>query len=245
MERTGSVAVVRLANGKVNALDVEMLDELTGLFSDLGGSDARAALITGEGKVFCAGVDLFRYLDGGAAYAERLVASLSRTYETLFALPMPTVAAVQGPAVAGGCILACACDWRVLADTAQIGATELAVGVPFPFAALEILGHACGSHSGAVIFGAGMHRGTAAVDAGLVHEIVPADALLDRATAVADRLAALNPAAFRLAKTQLHQPVTDRIAANAASVDPAVARRWAAPDTVASVRASLERTVRR
>ena len=96
-----------------------------------------------------------------------------------------------------------------------------------------------------MIFGAGLYQGTAAVDAGLVHEIVSAETLPDRAAAVAEQLAGLNPAAFRLAKTQLHRPVTDRIAADAPSVDPAVGRVWVAADTVASVRASLQRTVRR
>jgi enoyl-CoA hydratase/carnithine racemase len=245
IERIGSVAIVRLANGKVNALDVESLDELTGLLADVGRSDARAALITGQGRVFSAGVDLFRYLDGGAAYAERLLPALSRTFETLFGLPIPTVAAVQGPAIAGGCILACACDVRLLADTAQIGATELSVGVAFPVAAVEILRYACGPHCDGVVLGAGLYQGEAAVDAGLVHELAPADTLFDRAVEAAERLGALNPAAFRLAKAQLHRPVTDRIAADAPSVDAAAARVWGSAETVAAVRASLDRTVRR
>jgi enoyl-CoA hydratase/carnithine racemase len=245
IERIGPVALVRLANGKVNALDVETLDELTGLLADLGRSDARAAVITGEGKVFSAGVDLFRYLDGGAAYAERLLPALSRAFETVFTLPVPTVAAVQGPAIAGGCILACACDRRLLADTAQIGATELAVGVAFPVAALEILRYACGSRAGEVILGAGLYQGAAAVEAGLVQEVVPAGTLLDQAVQAAEQLGGLGRAAFELAKAQLHRPVTDRIAADAASVDAAARRVWVAADTVASVRASLERTVRR
>ena len=245
IERIGSVAIVRLANGKVNALDVETLDELTGLLADLGRSDARAALITGEGKVFCAGVDLFRYLDGGAAYAERLLPALSRTFETLFGLPIPTVAAVQGPAIAGGCVLASACDRRLLADTAQIGATELAVGVAFPVAALEIVRYACGPRSDDVVFGAGLYQGAAAVDAGLVHELSPEDTLLDRALEAAERLGALNPAAFRLAKAQLHRAVSDRISADEEAVDAEVRRVWVAADTVAAVRASLDRTVRR
>jgi enoyl-CoA hydratase/carnithine racemase len=245
IERIGSVAVVRLAIGKVNALDVESLDELTGLLADVGRSDARALVVTGEGRVFSAGVDLFRYLDGGAAYAERLLPALSRTFETLFGLPIPTVAAVQGPAIAGGCILACACDLRLLADTAQIGATELAVGVAFPVAALEILRYTCGSRADRVVLGAALHQGPAAVAAGLVHEVTPADTLFPRAMESAERLGALNPVAYRLTKAQLHRPVADRIAADAPSVDGAAARVWASAETVEAVRASVERTVRR
>jgi enoyl-CoA hydratase/carnithine racemase len=245
IERIGSVAIVRLAIGKVNALDVESLDELTGLLADVGRSDARAVVVTGEGRVFSAGVDLFRYLEGGAGYAERLLPALSRTFETLFGLPIPTVAAVQGPAIAGGCILACACDLRLLADTAQIGATEVAVGVAFPVAALEILRYTCGSRCESVVLGAGLHQGQAAVAAGLVHEVTPADTLFQRAMESAERLGALNPVAYRLTKAQLHRPVVDRIAADAPSVDAAAARVWASAETIEAVRVSLDRTVRR
>lgn len=245
IERSESVAVVRLASGKVNALDVDVLDHLAGVLDEVAASDARAVVLTGEGRAFSAGVDLFRYLDGGPAYAEQLVPALSRAFTTLFALPLPTVAAVNGAAIAGGCILACACDRRLLAEGASIGATELTVGVPFPVAALEVVRAACGDRADEVVLGAALHQGRAAVDAGLVHEVVPADGLLERALAVAGELGSLRPPAFRLAKAQLRRPVLDRIAADAPTVDPEVTAVWSSPATVDAVRESLERTVRR
>jgi len=116
--------------------------------------------------------------------------------------------------------------------------------VAFPVSALEILRHACGDRAEDVILGAGLHEGVGAVATGLVHEVVPLDGVVARAIEVAEGLGGINPEAFRLAKAQLHRPAMDRIAA-AASVDAAVQRVWTAPETIAAVQASLDRTVRR
>ena len=94
-------------------------------------------------------------VESGPGYVEQPRDGPAATLETLFCFPKPTVAAVNGAAVAGGCILACACDRRLMADGARIGASELAVGVPFPVAALEILSHACGSRTEDLVLAAG------------------------------------------------------------------------------------------
>src|SRR5580658_3940411 len=124
VRREGSVATVELARGKVNAIDVELLDALGATLERLEGDDEVSALVvTGAGRVFSAGVDLRRVVDSDAGYGGRLVAGLRATLEALFCFPKPTVAAVNGAAVAGGCILACACDRRVMAQGARIGAS--------------------------------------------------------------------------------------------------------------------------
>ena len=117
----------------------------------------------GAGRVFSAGVDLRRVLDGGRAYTDRLVPALSAAFTALFAFPGPTVAAINGAAVAGGCVLACACDRRLILSEAPIGASELRVGVPFPVVALEILRHACGDQAEEVILEGQLHQGREAL----------------------------------------------------------------------------------
>ena len=163
-------------------------------------------VITGAGRAFCAGVDLRRVVESDPGYVEQLVTGLRRTLETLFCFPKPTVAAVNGAAVAGGCILACACDRRLMADDARIGASELAVGVPFPVAALEILRHACGSRTEDLVLRAGLLDAHEALTIGMVHEICPGNAVLERARAAAAELAGRAPLAFALAKEQLGDP---------------------------------------
>jgi len=239
---SGPVAQVRLARGKVNAIDAELAEELVAVLGTLGPDDAVGAVVlSGAGSAFCAGVDLRRVVEEDDAYAVRLVGALRDMFEGLFSFPKPTVAAVHGAAVAGGCILACACDRRLLGAGARIGATELAVGVAFPVSALEVLRHACGARTEDVVTGARLLGADEALAAGLVHEVLDPDALSGRALAVAGELAAIAPPAFRLAKEQLRRPALERMGRDRAAVDDEAARVWASAATRRRLREQLER----
>jgi enoyl-CoA hydratase len=237
-------AVLRLAHGKVNALDVELLDALTAALAELEHAASRALVVTSEGRAFSAGVDLFRVLEGGPAYADELIPALGRAFLGLFRFPKPVVAAVNGAAIAGGCVLAAACDRRIVATGAPIGASELRVGVPFPASALEILRHGCGDRAEAVILSGGIFRDGEAMAHRLADEIVDPDEVLARAMAVADDLATLPGDGYRLAKEQLRRPAIERIMAGAAG-DAHVQAAWGSAETVAAVRDSIERTTGR
>ena len=152
------------------------------------------------------------------------------------------VAAVNGAAIAGGCVLACACDRRIAAPEAPIGASELRVGVPFPAAALEILRYACGDHAEEVILSAGVFRGADALSRRLVDEVVATDAVVARATDIARDLATLSPVGYGWAKAQLRAPALERMAAGR-SGDGEVRRLWASSETAAAIEASLRRTI--
>jgi enoyl-CoA hydratase len=242
--RQGPVAVVRLDRGKVNALDDEMLTAFDECLDTVERSDARAVVLTAAGRVFSAGVDLRRVLDGGPEYLDRLIPALGSALGRLFAYPLPVVAAVNGAAVAGGCILACACDRRILAEGARIGASELLVGVPFPVSALEILRWACGDHTEEVVMTGTLYGSSEALTVGLAHEVVPPDELLDRAVAAAGALGTVPADTFRLTKAQLRRPALERMAADSPVVDPEVRSVWSAPQTTASIRAQLEQMER-
>ena len=100
-------------------------------------------VITGAGRAFSAGVDLRALADGGTDYAGRFVAALSEAFLAIYDHPAPVVAAINGHAIAGGCVLAMCADVRLMSG-GTIGLTELSVGVPFPVAALEICRDAMG-----------------------------------------------------------------------------------------------------
>src|SRR5262245_49723637 len=133
------ILTLRLAHGKASVLDIELLEALlTELSATSDG--VRAAVLTGTGSIFSAGVDLFRLTNGGPDYVGRFVPLLHRFVRTLFAFPKPVVAAVNGHAIAGGCIITLASDYRLMADGGgRIGVPELLVGVPFPIAPLEVV----------------------------------------------------------------------------------------------------------
>jgi enoyl-CoA hydratase len=241
IESVGDVDVLRLAHGKVNALDLELLGALGDALDRVGASE-RAAVITGNGRVFCAGVDLRQVLAGGPAYVAELIPALHRAFMAVFTCPRPVVAAIDGAAIAGGCIIAAACDQRLMTDRpAPIGTTELVVGVPFPVAPIEIMHHACGHLARDLVLRAETLSGDEAASCGLVDRVVPADTLLDEAIAAAARLAALSAPAYALAKRRLRGPVVERIERDAPSGDATAAELWAAPETATRIADQLAR----
>jgi enoyl-CoA hydratase len=245
---SAGILTLRLDHGKANALDRELLESLSAALERLeGDASLKAAVLTGSGSIFCAGVDLHRVVEGGAAYARAFVPLLGTTFHRLFACGKPVVAAVNGHAIAGGCVLAAACDYRLMArGPGTIGVPELRVGVPFPLIAIEILRFATSTaHLQELVYQGTTYTTDAAYERGLVDELVEPDVVVDRAREVAQRLAGEPAARFRLTKRQLRAPTIAAIAAHAAETDAAVLAEWERPETLEAIRAYLEARRRR
>lgn len=243
IEAVGAVRVLTLSSGRVNALDVEFLGEVTEAVREQQRTGAAALVLTGAGRVFSAGVDLNRVVEGGAAYTDQLITALSEVFDVVFGYPGPTVAAINGAAIAGGCVLACACDWRLASPEAQIGAAEVRVGVAFPVAALEVMRYACGTRAEEVLLGGRNYRGDDAVARGLAHRIVAED-VVKAAVAEATDLAEIPARAYHNTKAQLRAPTLARIRAGADS-DRETRRVWAADQTLQGIADYVERLRRR
>ena len=244
--RRGAVSVLRMAHGKANALDVELCDGLTAQLLECAQSDAGALVVTGEGKMFSAGVDLVRLLNGGADYVRAFLPALNRMCATLFDFEKPVVAAVNGHAIAGGCIIACAADYRMMTrEAARIGIPELLVGVPFPVEPLEVMRFVAPAHQlQSRIFRGVTFTPDLALQHGLVDEVVDADRLVDAAVAVAESLAAIPSTAFALTKRQLRAPALERMRAGA-EIDAAVEDAWASPEILRAIGEYVARTLKR
>jgi enoyl-CoA hydratase len=243
----GSVAVMTMRHGKANAMDIAFFNRIATCFEEFAASSARAAVVTGQGNMFSAGVDLIRATEAGSDYFPIFLPALRRAFEAVFFCDKPVVAAINGHAIAGGCILACAADYRVMGrEAGRIGVTELMVGVPFPVIALEIIRFAAAPHRlEQLVFGAATYEAAAAVELGLVHEAVDASAVVDRAIAVAHNLAALAPEAFSLSKRQTRQVVADRVASDGPRFDFAVDRVWLSAETKTRMRDYVTRTFKK
>lgn len=227
VEQLSGVTVLRLRHGPVNALDLELLQTITGAMSTVDGT--AAVVITGSGNAFSAGVDLQRIVQGGQSYVQEFLPALSAAFLAIFDHPRPVVAAINGHAIAGGCVIAAACDVRVMSQ-GRIGLAELSVGVPFPASAVEILRHAIGPAVSQLVLTAGLLDAVQARAIGLIHDIEEADALLDAAVNVAGRMAQVPADVFSFTKRQLQQPARDRIAARQAD-DDAVLATWSSDRT--------------
>jgi enoyl-CoA hydratase len=245
-EDEGGVAVIRLSHGKVSALDAEFCGALVRELDDIAAGAAKAVIITGTGSAFSAGVDLFQVLDGGADYLGRFLPAMESFFRALLTFPKPAVAAVNGHAIAGGCIMAAACDHRIMAEgTGRIGVPELAVGVPFPALPFEIVG----ARVQPTAFRQLVYSGRTvppeeALQLGLVDELSPPDVLMTRAHHAADQLARIPAITFALTKRTFAEPLLARVNA-ASSLNADVLAAWADPSVQARMRAYVEQTVRR
>ena len=241
VDQQPDVITVTFAHGKVSALDVELLWAVTERFRGLA-ADPRPVVLTGQGRIFSAGVDLLRLVDGGPDYVRAFMPALSDAFMAVFEHPAPVVAAINGHALAGGCIFAAACDVRIASDGPQtLGVTELLVGVPFPAAPLEIMRHAIGDPAASHLVFTGRRVDVAeAQRIGLVHEVVAAEALLTTAQERARDLGALARPAYRLAKEQLRRESVDRITHGRANTDPAVNDIWESTEVADGIRAYLQ-----
>jgi enoyl-CoA hydratase len=242
----GRVDVLRITHGKANAMDLDLCEGLYAQIEACRESPAGAVVITGQGKMFSAGVDLPRLVAGGAPAMSAFLTAMNRTFEALFAFPKPLVAAVNGHAIAGGCVMSCCADYRIMArEPGRIGIPELLVGVPFPVVPLEI-----------VRFGippqyiqALIYRGlTLTADEALAHGVVDAvadpDRLLEDAIAVAEGLAAVPVEAFTLTKRQLREPALRRMH-EGGDTDAIVRAAWAGEPVLSAVRDYVARTLKR
>jgi enoyl-CoA hydratase/carnithine racemase len=243
IQTVGIVQVLTLSSGRVNAQDVELLTELTDALGELQRSGAGALVVTGAGRAFSAGVDLNRVVQGGAGYTDRLIPALSEAFEAMFCYPGPTVAAINGAAIAGGCVLACACDRRLISPEAQIGASEVRVGVPFPVAALEVMRYACGDRAEDVLLGGRLYRGDEAIANGLAHRVVAED-LVGAAVAEASDLGGIPVDAYRHTKAQLRAATVARMR-DAGDTDREVRQLWGADGTQQRLAAYVEGLRRR
>ena len=199
--REGSVAVVTLARPqKLNALSAELEAQLgRALASDVV-SEARAAVVTGEGRAFSAGADVSEFRDRDPASILAYYRATGDVYERVATLPVPTVAAIHGYCLGGGLELALACDFRVADAAAVLGFPEVALGILPSSGGLHRLVRMVGPALAKELmlvherFGAEQARGW-----GLVTEVVDDGQALTRALELAGRLAELPPLAVAVA----------------------------------------------
>ena len=217
------------------------------LIAELRAAAGEPILLTGTGNVFSAGLHLKEVTSLDTAGMERYLATLEELVEALFNYEGPTIAWVNGHAIAGGCVLACCADRRVMAnDGGRIGVTEILVGVPFPALAFEIVRFAVPlRYLPEFTLSGATYVPKDALQRGWVDEVIEPGELMSRAMAAAQSLAALSPPAFAQTKMQIRAPVTERMAQSGEATDKSVAEIWTAPATVSYIRDYVARTLKK
>jgi len=241
-QRRDEVTILRMDREPANVLDLEFSDAITDALREAAADPTTNAIVlTGTGKVFSAGVDLFRVLEDGPGYLPGFFASLNLLFQTAKALPKPIVAAINGHAIAGGAVLAFACDFRVMAEgPGKIALPELDVGVPFPGSALRIIRGAVPARSRRdLVLRRKSFGPDVALDGGLVDELAAPEHVLERAVALATEMGSVPAQAFAVTRALLAADSLDE----AALLEVEVQRIWAAADTRQRMRQYLERTL--
>src|SRR5436309_12596236 len=194
LESSTGVATVTLNRPeKRNALSIELLNELFAALDEIERSEAHVLILTGAGKAFCAGMDLEELkMLTGKSHAESIEDSrrIAHVFRRLYDFPRPTIAAVNGAAIAGGTGLATMCDFTLAVREAKFGYTEVKIGfVPAIVSSYLVfqVGHKIARD---LLMTARLFDAAEAHRYGLVNEIVPADNLMARARELAQLLLA-------------------------------------------------------
>jgi len=241
MSRVGRTAVLALASDKVNALDLEVLGEIT-TFIDVCEQDLGigALVLTGEGSVFSAGLNVNELLANDQSHTEVVLDAFTSALLRVFNCPKPTVVAINGSAIAGGCLLACAFDTRLIAEEARIGVTELRVGVSFPIMTVELLRHVCGPRAEQLMLNAELLDANEACAYGVAHRRLPRADLQSAAISAAEQLMSLDARAYELAKAAARRAVLLNIEEHGRrSLDRQVRDHWRGDQTRDSLRRLL------
>ena len=242
-DQAHGVRALTLARPPANALDDAMLTALELALDEAAVDDAvRALVIRADGAFFCGGFDLRAPRRTGDQVTE-MVVRYRDSHRKLLAFPKPTLAAVQGHAIAGGLVLALACDHRVaIAGDYRIGLNETAIGAAFPPVALEIvrlrLTHDATSE---LLLGAELYPAAALVRFGVVARLVEPAAFDREVHDRVERLAGLPREVYAHAKAELLRDAVARIDAVTLDDELAIAALWSTPESRAARAAQRRR----
>lgn len=210
--KQNGIATITLSRGKVNAFNEAFIEEigdcLNGLEAD---SSVRAIILTGKGKFFSFGFDIPEFLNYSREEFFKYLTKFSRLYTRVYLYPKPVVAALNGHTVAGGCMLALACDFRIMVSgKARIALNEITFGASVFAGSVEMLKMLVGGRNAErILFGGNMYSAEEAYRIGLVDEVADELLLRQKAEQVAGDFSAKQPSAFRSIKKLLRKPIAD------------------------------------
>ena len=222
------IAVVRLERPPVNALTLPYLRELARTFEVVLANDAAALILTASGTTFSAGLDLRLVPNYDRSEQTQLVDALNEIFHQLYSFPIPTIAAMNGNAVAGGLLLALCCDYRIAPEgTFRFGLAEVRVGIPYPENAM-LVAKAELSHLMArelALLGRNLTP-RQALASGVVDELWEAKEIPTRARELAVELSRYPRAAYARVKRQLRGDIFERMEKVIAEKSDPARERW-------------------
>ncbi|UCD17635.1 MAG: enoyl-CoA hydratase/isomerase family protein [Candidatus Zixiibacteriota bacterium] len=208
------ITTVTLTRGKVNAINESLVDELHAILKNLEDDpQARAVVLTGAGKFFSFGLDIPELYSYSQNDFLKFLQKFTNLYTSLFLFPKPVVAAINGHAIAGGCMLATPCDFRIMTTgKPRISLNEVTFGSSVFAGSVSILKFCVGAKNAAkILYSGSMFSAEEAHQMSLVDEISTESDLAKKAMTKATELAGKDSAAFGSIKRLLRRPVADEM----------------------------------
>jgi len=204
---SGGLGIITLDRPeKRNAISYELIEDLSQALGELSNSSARVVILTGAGKAFCSGMDLENLKAlAGRTPQQNLEDSetMARLFRSLYDFPKPTIAAVNGAAIAGGCGLATLCDFTLAVPEAKFGYTEVRIGFVPAIVSTFLLRQIGEKHARDLLLTGRIIAADEAYRMGLINEIVPPEKLMERARELAAQLMENSPASLTSTKRLL------------------------------------------
>lgn len=242
IEMNDGIATMRLEGGKANAMSPDWVAQVTELMKELDASDASAVVMTGYDKYFSAGLDLVTLMDMDRDGLRRFIVSFGQLTLSVFRLDRPLVAAVNGHAIAGGCVLAQQADHRLMVTgKAKTGLREIALGVGLPIVVVETARLRLKPEALIpVCYKGGLFSAEQACEFGLMDEAVAPEDLEKKAMEVAASLGSMPRAAFAHIKSSWRRPAIEAIEANLATDTEAWLDTWYSDEAQALIGGAIE-----
>ncbi|HEY44064.1 MAG TPA: enoyl-CoA hydratase/isomerase family protein [Anaerolineae bacterium] len=238
------IATVLLSRGKVNALNEPLVEQFYDNLVNIEKDETIGAiLLTGKGKFFSFGFDVPEFLAYSRDEFERFLRKFTDLYRYLFLYPKPTVAALNGHTIAGGCMIATACDHRLMVSgKAKISLNEISFGASVTAGAVEMLTYCIGHRKAQdVLFSGAMFTPEEACQIGLIDQIIEEDKLLEASKLIAQDYINKDLVAFASIKKWLKGPAVERMQQREADSIKEFARIWYSENTWKNLQAIVIR----
>lgn len=224
------VLVIRMTNGIPNAISPSMVDDLSAALQNLP-EDCRGVVLAGNTKFFSMGLDLPSLINMDRHAMLNFFTKFHRMAFDFYTLPCPTIAAINGHAVAGGCVMALLCDFRFAgSDSLKFGLNEVRLGVPVPYLADLVLRQIAGDRTATrMIFDGGFITMATGLTTGLVDQIFSSETVEEEAIKEIARIGAFTKDAIAANKASRIEEVKDRFLRNVTERNETFVDCWFSP----------------
>jgi len=245
VEHHGEVAIVKLDRGVTNTIDLQLVEELSETLQGVTHDPGVHSLVLGSSneRFFSIGFDIPQLFGLARQDFKFFYQTFNRVCMDLYTLPKPTIAAITGHAIAGGCILALCCDYRFIAQGRKLmGLNEIRLGVPVPYLADCVLRHIVGVRYARDIMDIGeFYQPEESLQMGIVDQVLPLEQVLPKSVEKARLLGGLPQEAFAMIKQNRIERVEAQVLTRLEEKERFFVDRWYSDEARERLREAMEK----